>query len=262
MVLGWSLNWEKSSFVPSQQVIHLGFVIDTNSMTVKCPPEKITRLKQKASKALKEGLISLHDCESLLGFMESVRPVTPFAALHYRPIQRQLLHAKHHGRKPNQIIYLSNKSVAALVWWKSSNGFAGNCTAPIREPTQSVDIWTDANLHMGGGHNSRGQFFQRQWMESELSSGNHISLLETRAAREAVSQLADPGDIVRLHIDNTSACAYIRKQGGTRSYSLCQEACLLWKDAISRNLTILTPQWIGTRENTMADFLSRNNMGH
>ena len=160
MVLGWSLNWEKSSFVPSQQVFHLGFIIDTNSMTVKCPPEKITRLKQKASKALKEGLISVHDCESLLGFMESVRPVTPFAALHYRPIQRQLLHAKHHGRKPNQMIYLSNKSVAALVWWKSSNGFAGNCIAPIREPTQSVDIWTDANLHMEGGHNSRGQFFQ------------------------------------------------------------------------------------------------------
>ena len=112
---------------------------------------------------------------------------------------------------------------------------------------------------MGGACNSRGEYFQREWSESELSLEPHISLLE---AREAVSQLSISRDLVRLHIDNYTALAYIRKQGGTRSYALNAEACLLWEEAISHNLTILTPQWIGSKENFMADFLSRNNLHH
>ena len=262
MVLGWSLNWEKSCFIPKQEVVHLGFIINTVSMTLKCPPEKVIRLQEKSRQAMVDKHISVHNCEKLLGYMESVRPATPFAAMHYRPIQRQLLHAKRNGRTPHKLIHLSTKSIAALTWWVSPNGFAGNCTAPLREPEPTVDIWTDANLQMGGAHNSHGQFCQRQWSASEVEADLHISLLETRAAREAVGQLARPGDTVRLHIDNTSACAYIRKQGGTRSYSLSEEACLLWRDVMNRKITLLTPQWLGTKENSMADFLSRNQMDH
>ena len=32
MVLGWSINWKKSSFIPSQQFTHLGFDFDTATM--------------------------------------------------------------------------------------------------------------------------------------------------------------------------------------------------------------------------------------
>ena len=41
MVVGWSLNWKKSDFFPKQQTTHLGFVLDSVSMTVSCPPDKI-----------------------------------------------------------------------------------------------------------------------------------------------------------------------------------------------------------------------------
>ena len=87
-----------------------------------------------------------------------------------------------------------------------------------------------------------------------------INLLETRAARESVMALSEPGDRVRLHIDNRTAAAYIRCQGGTRSNVLSQEALLLWEQAVSRDVTLLPPQWIPTGENTAADFLSRHNM--
>ena len=79
---------------------------------------------------------------------------------------------------------------------------------------------------MGGSHNSRGQFIQRAWTKDELQTEPHINLLELRAAREGVASLALPNDKVRLHIDNKSACSYIRRQGGTESYTLSQEACL------------------------------------
>ena len=69
--------------------------------------------------------------------------------------------------------------------------------------------------------------------------------------------LSEPGDHVRLHINNRTAAAYIRCQGGTKSNILSQEALLLWEQAVSKDITLLTPHWIPTEENTAADFLSR-----
>ena len=113
---------------------------------------------------------------------------------------------------------------------------------------------------MGGGHSSRGDFVQRLWNNVDLADDADINLLETRAAHESVIALSEPGDRVRLHIDNRTAAAYIRCQGGTRSNVLSQEAILLWKQAVARNVTILPPHWIPTAENTAADFLSRHDV--
>ena len=192
MILGWSLNWKKSDFIPKQQVIHLGFLFDTQTMVISCPDDKIERLQSLCRLAMTSGVLSVHDAERMLGLMESVRPVTPLAALHYRSVQKQLLRAKFVVRTPGQIIHLSRKSLLSLSWWVSPSGFAGNSSAPIRELAPTVEIWTDANKDRGGGHSSRGDFIQRTWSQDEKV--HHINLLETRAARESVAQLADPGD--------------------------------------------------------------------
>ena len=71
-----------------------------------------------------------------------------------------------------------------------------------------------------------------------------INFLETRAACESIVALSVPGDRVRLHIDNRTAAAYIRCQGGTRSNVLSQEALLLWEQAVSRNVTLLPPRFL------------------
>ena len=88
----------------------------------------------------------------------------------------------------------------------------------------------------------------------------HINLLEIRAARDGIVALADPGDRVRLHMDSVTACAYVRKQGGTKSTSLSKEACLLWHQALSRDVQILAPHWLSTKDNVEADFLTRNSL--
>ena len=96
------------------------------------------------------GYIPVLQLERMLGYMESVRPVTPLAALHYRSIQRQLIAAKSHHRRPAQVSHLSSKSLASLKWWVSPSGFASHSVAPIVEPAPTVQIWTDYNL-VGGG---------------------------------------------------------------------------------------------------------------
>ena len=264
MILGWSINWEKLFFIPSRTIKHLGFNLDTESMTISCPSDKIKGLQSICKKALVSTKITVHDCERMLGKMESVRPSSNYAALRYRSIQRQLLITK--GRWPtgvrlkNQIIDLSSKSLLSLSWWISPTGFEGNSSCPIRELSPTVDIWTDANPSMGGAHSSRGEFVQRPWTVVELENDPHINQLEIKAAKEGLARLTKKGDRVRLHVDNTAAVAYIKHQGGTRSLSLCQEATDLWETAIIKEVEVLTPQWIATGENYGADFLSRHKM--
>ena len=253
--LGWEVNWEKSNFIPSNTLVHLGFKIDTVSMTATCPEEKLERLRSAAKTALEEGSITVLNLEKLLGLIESVRPVTPHAALNYRSLQRQLLKNKFPVRRPATLIKLSATSKANLVWWSKETGFKSNCTAPLQEPTPTLHIWSDASMQGCGSHTSRGEYTQRVWSDGEKSL--HINHLELRSAREAAKEFALPGDRIRLHIDSKVACAYVRKQGGTRSTSLSQEACLLWDEMIQREVSILTPHWISTSDNSVADFLTR-----
>ena len=257
MCLGWSFNFEKCNLVPSQKIIHLGFEIDTVAMLITCPKDKVIRLREKCRTALFDKHISVHNLERLLGTMESVRPATPLAALHYRSLQRQLISSKLGKRKPSKIVKLSNKSLVELSWWVSESGFSGNCRSLISEKSPTIHIWTDANLSMGGARSSKGTFYQRAWSKEELDECNHINLLEIRAAREGILALSQPGDCVRLHMDNKTACAYVRKQGGTKSSVLSQEACLLWDQAVYNKIEILTPHWLSTNDNIEADFLSR-----
>ena len=74
--------------------------------------------------------------------------------------------------------------------------------------------------------------------------------------------LASPGDKVRLYVDSMTALYYIKKQGGTRSHVLAREAVELWTQSISRDFFLLSPHWISTDQNVMADFLSRDRMQH
>ena len=63
--------------------------------------------------------------------------------------------------------------------------------------------------------------------------------------------------MVHPHIDNTTACTYIRKKGGTHSLSLCQESLRFWQEMVSRDVHILNPFWLSSLDNLEADFLSR-----
>ena len=70
--------------------------------------------------------------------------------------------------------------------------------------------------------------------------------------------MAREGDQVRLYVDNRTACAYINKQGGTRSCVLAREACAMWEELVDQRINLLTTNWIASKDNCRADFLTRH----
>ena len=151
--------------------------------------------------------VTVHQAERLLGMMESVHPVAPLAALYYRSLQRQLIYAKKGQHIPSKLIILNSKSLSNLKRWISNSGFMANNTAQLREPVPNLHLWSDATKFALGAHSSRGESFQREWTVQEVTMDYSINFLELRAAKEAVDQLTKKGDVVRLYIDNVTACS-------------------------------------------------------
>ena len=74
-------------------------------------------------------------------------------------------------------------------------------------------------MYAGGGKTDEAPPFH--YSGTELKEGKHINFLELRAAQYVLLELASPGDVVQLHLDNMTAITLIRRIGATRSPSLC-----------------------------------------
>ena len=142
-----------------------------------------------------------------------------------------------------------------------------NKISPWGSPTPTLQIWMDASLH--GGKIDCGSHFQYTWSEQE--KGKHINWLELRAARYALLESKSR----RSGTVNMIAITFIRRLGGTRSPTVWKESYWLWWEAINRNITILLPhlgrhlvskptnslpQWLASKANAEADFLSRRRL--
>ena len=230
-----------------------------SNKTIAIPEDKILRLVTWIRSLLAAKETTQSDLESLMGTMVSVVPACPLAPMHYRSLQRALMKSLRSGRRSSAKVSLSTVHVRSdLLWWAKHSGFRGNSSTSWTPPSSDVSVWTDASPWGGGAVNTHGDYFQRSWSETE--SCQHINLLEIRAAREGIRALVDPHETVRPHIDNTTACAYIRKIGGTRSVSLCQESLKLWREVVSRDVHVLSPFWLSSADNLEADFLSHQRL--
>ena len=214
MCCGWSINWVKTILDPSNLPTHLGFLWNTVGKTIALPEDKTTRVESWAKRLLANKKTTQGDLECFIGTLVSTTPAVWKAPLHYRFLQRALLISLRRGRSKYRSVQLSHPCIVRDLEWWASGDLRANRTSPWRPPKPTLHIWSDASMYAGGAHTDSGLHFQRSWSEKE--SRKHINWLELRAARLALLELASPGDVVQLHLDNMTAIAFIRKLGGTR----------------------------------------------
>ena len=118
-------------------------------------------------------------------------------------------------------------------------------------------FWSDASNH-GWRATVADQFASCVWLEGEASlSINHHELLAVERGLRALCALLE-GRVVAVFSDNTTAVAYLRRQGGTLSPALnvVAQRVLRWAEQLN---IILMPQFVPGRNNVVADALSRPN---
>ena len=219
--LGWVVNLQKSELEPKQIFKFVGYKYDLSHGLVLPTQNRWESILQKL-----ESILSKPSCRkfmSLIGLLTATVKQVPLGRLHMRPIQ---WHLKRHWRVPESLekeIPVSRSLHPHLLWWtKETNVLTSQ---PLHPLSHALQIFTDASKEAWGAH--LGDFTARGiWPVPE--SHLQINFLELKAVLLALKRFQHlvQGKVVLVATDNTTVVAYINKEGGMRSGSLC---ALLWR---------------------------------
>ena len=250
--LGIVVNPQKSNLVPSQIVQYLGVVIDSISFRASPSQDRISRLRSTADAFRSSASPSASLWLSLLGALSSLAHLVPGGRLRMRSLQL-CLHRSWDRLDLQAPVPVSLVCLQDLQWWlhlpRLSSGVSLSQVSP------DLHFWSDASDVGWGAHLDR-QVASGLWDSSQAAlSINARELLAVHLGlRQFQSSLR--GMTVAVFCDNTTAVAYLRKEGGTRSpllNSLAQEL-LRWTESLSIRLA---PQFLPGSQNVLADALSR-----
>ena len=119
--LGFVIHPDKSVLIPTQRLTFLGFVLDSQSMTVALTREQAVKVREACQQLLQERAITIREVEKVLGLLTSSLPGVLYGPLHYRSLEIDKTQAmkSNHGNF-DSIIALSGEEVADLKWWINS----------------------------------------------------------------------------------------------------------------------------------------------
>ena len=176
--LGFVINFPKSLLEPTKVIDFLGFLLDSTSMELKLPGDKIKDLRREARTILAADLITALDRSRLLGKMNAVTKAVAMAPLFYRHLQAELQAAlnkfcQNYGAR----LYLSSLAREELQWWTTHLTNWNGRSLIAKKPNVSLE--TDAS-RTGWGAVCEGVRTGGPWSKQEQKL--HINCLELLAA--------------------------------------------------------------------------------
>ena len=254
--LGLRINEAKSTWTVAQQMQHLGLVIDTVSMQLRVPQDKLQRLRASAKALLSEcsrrsRWVIRRQVAQFAGFAQSLAPAVAPARFYLRSLYTDIAQGgSWYGR-----VRLTHQSVKDLRWWASLpakwNGRV------VVGPTPTITLTTDASKLAWGAclDTPAGELWAHgHW--GPLQSQLHITVLETLALLHAVQAFREQlrNSVCRARIDN-EVTRYISTSFTSASADLMPVLRQLFFVCDTHNITLL-PERVPTDLNK-ADGLSR-----
>ena len=251
--LGLTIHPNKSVFVPTQEIQHLGFVLNSRDMTVRLTQEKFQKFRELCKQFLRKEYVSIREFSELIGKMVASEYGVPYA---------KLFHKRLHITKNEQLrkqrgnfdakFRLNEICKQDINWWIDNIEISKKYVC-VGNP--EIIIRSDASL-TGWGGVYESQSTGGRWSAEENSY--HINQLELLAVYLTLKSFCSNASCVHIHaqIDNTTAVTYINKMGGMKENlnDLTREI-LLW--CINRNIWLTAAHLPGS-ENCEADYESRN----
>ena len=252
--LGFIPNWEKSELVPVQDFCFLGARFKLAQALIGPSQDNIASILQALAKLVGARQASARQLYSILGQMESMASLLPLGRAFKRSLQWEL---KERWCQRLALwdtnILLGQWFVSAVAPWMDLDFLTS--MSPLHHPSPQLHLFTDLSLEGWGAH-----------MDNHMASGfwsiiykkQHINVLEMKAVLLALQAFAVhiKGHSVLLATDNTTVAAYINKQGGTHSRTLCNLAVEA-AEWCARNKVHLKARYLPGRLNALADCLSR-----
>ena len=255
--LGFLIHPEKSVLEPRKEILFLGFLLNTENMTLRLPEAKTQEIIDLCSGMLHVPITTIRQTAKIIGKLVAAFPAVQYGPLFYRALERDKIvalkvHRGHFDRKMS----LSNEAKQELQWWIAH---IADSFSAIRHPSPTIEIRTDAS-GQGWGATDLNTSTGGRWNEYELefAKSSKINYLETLAAgfglKSLCSEIYDQHILIR--IDNTTAVSYINNMGGTKSPDCNRAAKEVWMWCVEHRVWITAAHLPG-KLNTEADHLSR-----
>ena len=254
--LGFIVNTGKSNLEPSQSLIFLGFIVNSQKMLLILPDHKVLKIKNACQSILKQKVVSLSDVAHVTGHLVSAFPAINYLELYYKSIEFCKSHQLHLGASFDDTVTLSDQAKLDLAWVIDNLGqYNGKY---LHEMPISLFIESDAS-NTGWGAHCNGVATGGQWSRSEIDLHiNHLELLAAFYALQSFVPQYKSAAHIRLKVDNSTAVACINNFGSIRSPFLNTLSRTIWDWCISRKIHISAVSIPGV-DNTVADVMSRQN---
>lgn len=244
--LGFTINLEKSVNTPSKQICFLGFVFNSDYLTISIPSDKKIKIKEELVRFSKLKKCKLRNFAHLIGLLISICPAMKYGWMYTKSLclkQRD---------DYDQYMLLPDSLSEDFRWWLSN---IDTCNASIRSSQYCLEIYSDAS-RTGWGISCSGKTASGRWSQDELV--HHINYLELLAAFFGIKIFAkDLSNCeILLRIDNTTAISYINRMGGIQFPHLNSLSRKIWQWCEQRDIFIFA-SYISSSDNYVADQESR-----
>jgi hypothetical protein len=251
--LGLVAHPEKSVFIPTQELVFLGFVLNSVTMQVRLTPEKATKLEQACQELLTQQQPTVRQVARVIGLLVSSFPGVALGPLYYRMLEADKTAALHYHKGDfDKPMSLSPPAREELKWWIDNIHTAFN---PIQRDEPNIILKTDASK-LGWGGIVQDQSTGGLWSVAEAAE--HINYLEMLAVFLSLKSFRDLlyGKHVMVMVDNTTAECVIRQMGTSHGSKLNTLAKAIWQWCVGHGIWI-TMGHIPGCENSQADKESR-----
>ena len=256
---GFLINLVKSELIPTQDLVYVGGRLRPDLGLVFLPQDRLKAFLFSLSKLEIGSVRPAVFFQHILGLIAAMLEVVPWARLMMRPLQAHLRdHWDQTFQSPFKRVPVTQDLAECLFWWSQPDNLLRGI--PLNPPLPEVTLTTDAYTK-GWGAFLGSVSTQGTWslVETQL----HINVLELKAIMLGLRAFQDKviGKVVLCQCDNTTACAYINKMGGTRSrvLTLLLTDMLIW---CRTNSITLRAVHLPGEDNVLADLLSRTEADH
>ena len=174
--LGLVVHPEKSSFISSQVLVILGFIIHSSSMTIQLTTEKALGLKTVCVEFLRATTLSIREVASAIGRIVASFPGVIHGPLFYRHFEKDKCLALQQAKGIfDARMSLSQQAKCELQWWCDNLMTAHNVISHVEPQRQ---ITTDASL-LGWGAEHEVVSTGESWTHVEAQY--HINYMEMLA---------------------------------------------------------------------------------
>lgn len=257
---GFTISQKKCVLTPSQSMGFLGVVVDSLTMTLSLPKEKLDRLVARAQRmrlrAQAGKKTSVHSLQKLIGHLQAVSDCVLPTRLRSNSLREALRLAEHKAST-----LLSELAQSDLLWWEthlpSWNGKS------LRDPPPDYQFDTDASEKGWGAvyFPASGPRVECQGFFTEELTSNTRELTAVLNGITSVSRAVEWKNCsVRVRTDNQVTMSYVNRMGG-REPHLSRIAEQIHAFCLDRNIK-LTAEYLPGVQNSAADSLSRVESDH